>query len=222
MFLCSVKGRNLLATFFSPYGCRRLVTYLLPESLSFGAGWTCQPTRPLAKNDALAVLPGQFGKPRWRPRDWCLSQRRARLNYVLSRKTLSSRLSEWQGNTRQCCSSFFVAFFNDKMFPGWCSTIQSWITELEGTLEFMVILISQRNQLKRTKILHPRPHGWLCGKIENRTQVFLSLSYSFFFSACIYNALVLSKEKFCTGKMFFDWLLCSRDPICFFCTHVVL
>lgn len=93
IFLCSVKSWNPPTMFFSLQSCRGLMKYLLPESLSFGAGWSCQLTCPLVRLDALAVSQGQFGEPYWGPLVWCLSQRRASLEYVFSRKTVPSRRS---------------------------------------------------------------------------------------------------------------------------------
>lgn len=159
-------------------------------------GVRAPPCSPV-KRDALAVSQVHFGEPGWRSLVWCLSQRHASLKYVLSSKTVSSR-HPWDnrkvmGEPKAGLLVFLYCFFMIKYSLGeapQCKVLNRWAgrnLRIHGHS-----LISWRNQLKQIKIICPRPHSWWCAEVENRTQVFVPLGYSF--SPYIYNALTLGEE----------------------------
>lgn len=138
-------------------------------------GWDDLASLPVLWQGAVS-LPlhrANFGEPCWKPLVWHLSQSRASLQCVLPRKTVSSKQSS--GNEKVIgehdasgsSAYLFSLPFMIKHFLGVLSDTKSWITGLKATLEFMAIFfVSQGNQLRQNKIIHPTPHSWWCDKLR--------------------------------------------------------
>lgn len=151
----------------SPHSCRGLMKYLLPEFLAFGVGRSCQRACPQGTHGALAISRGRFWTARWQ--HWSDAWVRAMpvwSEYPAEKQYLPNTLWVMKRVIGECKASVSATHISSLLLMVkhplvLLSNTKSWITELEGSLEFMAnVLVSQRKQWRQTKITHLRPHSW--------------------------------------------------------------